>query len=154
MSESEMLLCKVNLFLICLLPVRVEAKNVPTINNCVKFCSWNPAGGLLSLRIRYVSVVISVDNQSWHGDTFKVDLTLEVFYVCKKPVHTCRIDRSTLTLAHQCIKPLKPLRVRSSFLCLFLHFTIVECRHLFHHRLYDFCRALLGVPGSHSGKEG
>ena len=60
-----MLFSEVNLFLVCLLEVVVEAKSMEAINNCVELSVGYATCGLLGLRIGNVAVFVAVNNQSW-----------------------------------------------------------------------------------------
>ena len=91
-SWFEMLFGEVNLFLVCLLEVGMEAKSVEAISNCVELSVGYATCGLLGLGIGDVAVFVAVNNQSWNFDLFKVDLSFVGLDICNQPIHEAGVN--------------------------------------------------------------
>ena len=86
-----MLLYKVDFFLVCLFPVWVEAQGMKATVHCVKLRIRYATRSLLGLRVWNIAIVVTVHNQCWDFDLFKVDLLFVFFDVSNKSIHEARV---------------------------------------------------------------
>ena len=111
MSNSKLLLRKVNLLLLDLFPVLIGTENVPAILTCFELSPWNLVCSLFSLRIWHFAILDSMEYNRRYCDVLKIDWSYVIVTICHKALMSRRIAWGTSRQVKQFFQVCHPLRI-------------------------------------------